>query len=224
MRRPARTSRAGTRPRPAGGRRRRRRTGSAATNPSSTSSRCDRLDGARDARIVGGEEPDERDHQRAGVEAGRAVVLREGVALGVEAPLEHLAVDVVASRAPAVDRTRRARTPRRAHRAVERHPRHHLRVHEVAAIAAHLPDALVGLAPARLEELEDGALQRPRVRVLLDARGSASGAASRAPRRRRRAGTGGARRCRRAPAPSPRSRAASRPRTRRGGARPRART
>ena len=42
-------------------------------------------------------------------------------------------------------------------RAVEGDPRHHLRVGEVAARAAHLPDPLVRLAPGRLEELEQRA-------------------------------------------------------------------
>ena len=45
--------------------------------------------------------------------------------------------------------------------AVERHPRHHLRVGEVAPRPAYLPDPLVRLAPAPLEVREQHALQRP---------------------------------------------------------------
>ena len=42
----------------------------------------------------------------------------------------------------------------RADRAVERHPRHHLRMREVPVRAADLPDARIGLAPRLLQELE----------------------------------------------------------------------
>ena len=47
--------------------------------------------------------------------------------------------------------------------AVERDPRHHLRVGEVASRAAHLPDPLVGLAPDVLEAVEQAAAERPGV-------------------------------------------------------------
>src|SRR6185436_20329780 len=49
--------------------------------------------------------------------------------------------------------------------AIEREPRHHLRVREVATPAAHLPDPLVGLLPFRLEEIEERALDVPSVFV-----------------------------------------------------------
>ena len=48
--------------------------------------------------------------------------------------------------------------------AVERDPGHHLRVGEVAARPAHLPDPLVGLVPAPLEVQRADALERPRLR------------------------------------------------------------
>src|SRR4029077_909451 len=50
-------------------------------------------------------------------------------------------------------------------RTIERDPTQHLRMREVPAPAAHFPDALVGLAPARLEDIEQEAAQRPRVRA-----------------------------------------------------------
>ena len=45
--------------------------------------------------------------------------------------------------------------------AVEGQPAHDLGMHEVAGLAAHLPQAAVGLAPERGELAGDGALQRP---------------------------------------------------------------
>ena len=100
----ARTSRGGTRPRRAAARRRRPRTRSAATKPSTSSSRWIASTVPTTRGSVAGRKPDERDHQRARVERLRAVVLREGVALGVEALLAHLRW--ISSRAgpPPVDR------------------------------------------------------------------------------------------------------------------------
>ena len=77
----------------------------------------------------------------------RAVGLRERAPLGVEAALADLVVD--ARRAVAASDRPVACMPNvldGLHRAVEGHPGHHLRVHEVPARAADLPDALVGLA------------------------------------------------------------------------------
>ena len=53
----------------------------------------------------------------------------------------------------------------RAHRAVDRHPRHHFRVGELPPIAAHLPDAFVGLFPAAFEEVHQLELHGPRVLI-----------------------------------------------------------
>ena len=53
--------------------------------------------------------------------------------------------------------------------AVEGDPGHHLRVHEVLAAAAHLPDALVRLLPDLLQVLQQRALQVPAVLVRSEA-------------------------------------------------------
>src|SRR6185369_7009170 len=45
---------------------------------------------------------------------------------------------------------------------VERDPAHHLRVREVAPRPAHFPQSLIGVLPAGLEVLQEGALQVPR--------------------------------------------------------------
>ena len=110
------------------------------------------------------------------------------------------------------------------HRTVERHPRHHLRVREVAPRSTHLPDPLVGLAPAVLEPLEQLARQRPRLLRRLEPRDAARGTGRPGPRRTRRADAGRRPRCRSARGSSPRIRRASRPRARSAAARRRSRT
>ena len=219
--RPARTCRAGRRP-PAGrpstspvvgvgsaGRSRRRR------SSRSMASTVPRTRGS-----VGGQEADQRDHQQAGVELVRPVVLGEGPLLGVEA-LSQTSAWISSRSARHRSTGPSSRTLHRLDGAVEGHPGHDLGVGEVPPRAADLPDAVVGLAPAVLQEVHQRTAAGPRPgrrrgrrRPGRLVRGPTS------PRRRRRAGTGPRRRCRCAPASSPRSRAASRPRTRRAGARP----
>src|SRR5207237_8418019 len=55
-----------------------------------------------------------------------------------------------------------------AHGAIERDPRHHLRMDEVLRLAADLPDALVRLAPDPFEVVEEHLLQLPRVPLELE--------------------------------------------------------
>src|SRR5437773_3920810 len=52
--------------------------------------------------------------------------------------------------------------------AVERHPRHHLGMGEVLPGASHFPDPFVRLVPARLDVLDDSALERPGRGLRLD--------------------------------------------------------
>src|SRR5919204_1472941 len=121
----------------------------------------DRRHRADHARVVGGEEADERDHEQARVDPLAAVEADEGVELGVEAATEHLVVDLRPHPAPPVDRPAAAEALDRLHAAVERDPRHHLRVREVAPRPAHLPDALVRLLPGMLEVPQEAPLERP---------------------------------------------------------------
>ena len=127
----------------------------ARTKPSSQQLALDRRDRA-DARA--GRPP--AGSRRAGSAAAlasssvRAVGLGEGAALGVVArarrPRRGSASRSARQR---LERRRRGRSARVGlTRAVDRDPGHHLGVGEVAARAAHLPDALVGLAPVRLDE------------------------------------------------------------------------
>src|SRR3546814_3333657 len=56
--------------------------------------------------------------------------------------------------------------------AAEADPAYHHRVNEVAGVAARLPQAHVGLAPAGLEPVEQSALPRPGLWVGRDALGA----------------------------------------------------
>ena len=70
-------------------------------------------------------------------------------------------MDVASELAPALDRAGPAVLLDGADAAVEGDPRHHLRVREVLARPANLPDALVGLLPGVLEVQQEAALERP---------------------------------------------------------------
>jgi hypothetical protein len=60
-------------------------------------------------------------------------------------------VDLTTDFAPAVDRSVPAEPFHRLHAAIERDPRHHLRVGEMAARPAHFPDPFIRLLPRVLE-------------------------------------------------------------------------
>jgi len=81
---------------------------------------------------------------------------------GVESAPADLLVHVGPEPSPALGRPLAAKALDRLHRTIERNPRHDLRVREVAARPAHLPDALVGKAPGGLEEVHERELELPR--------------------------------------------------------------
>src|SRR6185503_6823550 len=62
---------------------------------------------------------------------------------------------------PAIDRSVEPEFLDRSNRAIERDPRHHLRMGEVARAAPHFPDPLVGLPPDGFEMQEEAAFQSP---------------------------------------------------------------
>ncbi|GJE46333.1 hypothetical protein AEGHOMDF_5536 [Methylobacterium soli] len=103
------------------------------------------------------------DQQQARVEALRAVILHEAVEFRIEALLADLPVDLVPDLDPTLDRCGRSIAGLReaADRPVEGDPGHHLRVHEVLAPAAHLPDALVRLAPRLSEKVHEDETHLP---------------------------------------------------------------
>ena len=72
-------------------------------------------------------------------------------------------MDLGAHLAPPLDRPAAPVALHRLHAAVERDPGHHLRVREVTARTANLPDALVRLLPGILEVPQQPPLQRPRL-------------------------------------------------------------
>ena len=112
----------------------------------------DRVDRADDAGVVAGQEADDRHHQHGGVEPLGAVRLGERVELGVEALVADLRRGSRrGSSATGPTGPSRPNSSTLRDGAVEREPGHHLRVGEVLARSAHLPDALVGMAPQALE-------------------------------------------------------------------------
>ena len=113
----------------------------------------------------GGRNPTSGISSVAASRLGRAVALRERVQVGVEALPADLVVDLAPDPPPAVDGAREVEALDGVDRTVERHPGEHLRVHEVAARPAHLPDPLVRLVPGALEEVHHPLLERPRVAV-----------------------------------------------------------
>ena len=131
----------------------------------------DRGDRRQHARIVGRQEAHVRDQQHARVERVGAVRLRERADALVVPARQQVGADVLAQRAPArqsLYECRRRVLPEPLDvldAAIHRHPRHQLGVDEVqVALAADLPDALVGLLPDPLDEVDDHRQLIPRNR------------------------------------------------------------
>src|SRR5690606_30708336 len=123
----------------------------------------DSLDRAGDARIISGKNSDLWNEKQGGIERIAAIVLDEGVAPGVEAVVADVAMDLVADRAPAIHRTFQAEILAALHRAIEGDPAHQARMGEYAGRTAHLPYAMVRLAPYLLDVLEQHLLEAPGV-------------------------------------------------------------
>jgi len=121
----------------------------------------DRLDGAEHPRVTGGQETDERDHQETRIEIVGAIVLDEGVEPGIEAMPADVGMDAVADLAPALDGAVMSEPLDGLDPAVERDPRHDLRMREVPARASDLPDAFVRSIPGRFDETNERALHAP---------------------------------------------------------------
>src|SRR5204862_4746139 len=102
--------------------------------------------------------------QDAGIELLGSVVLGEGATLAVVSALADLAVDLVADLLPAVGRLQPVAVGD-AHGTVEHDPRHNLGVGVVPLRTTRLPDPVVGLAPDRLDVLDDGPPARPQPRL-----------------------------------------------------------
>ena len=82
---------------------------------------------------------------------------------------QDLAPDLLAQRAPARERGGKPELLGVAEGAVDGDPGHHFRADEVAARAAYLPEAFVGQVPVRLDEVDEGAGERPHLPVVLEA-------------------------------------------------------
>src|SRR5947209_5386708 len=106
------------------------------------------LDRRLDARVCRRQEARLRDDERARVERLAADALRERADLFAVPFGENQLAYRVALLLPRGDLLARARPPGEPDGAVERDPAEQFRVEEVSAASAHLPDAVVRLAPA----------------------------------------------------------------------------
>lgn len=121
----------------------------------------DPLDGGIDARVVGGQEADERDEQVGGVEVRRLEGLHERSGRRVDASRFDLLTELGSDRTPASNRAGRRELAREADATVERDPGHHFGRDEVLGLAADLPNAVIGLVPALTDDLDDAAEKLP---------------------------------------------------------------
>ncbi len=123
--------------------------------PSAGELTADRVDGCRETVIGRFQQPDQADRQRAGVQRGGAIGLREGAALRVVGPLEDLIVDLRADLLPAPQRPLQLEALAQRDGAVEREPGHHLRLGVVPPRPAGLPHAVVGFLPSALQVVQE---------------------------------------------------------------------
>ena len=110
---------------------------------------------------MGREEPDERDHQQAGVQFLGAVILGKGALGHIEPLVAHLVVDLLAYLSPLIDRALEVVLLGCLDGPVDGHPGHDFGVGEVTARTTHLPDAVVGLAPTIFHEVHERELELP---------------------------------------------------------------
>ena len=106
------------------------------------------VDGGQHPGVVGGKEPDQRQHQVGGVQVVGAEGLREGVDPVAPAFAQDGLTDLVLRPRPGLDAVRGPETLGQGCRPLERHPTHQLGVDEVAGLAPYLPDAVIPLLPA----------------------------------------------------------------------------
>src|SRR5690606_10664858 len=94
-------------------------------------------------------------------------ILCEGVPAGIVTPGTDFGMNFVSKRTPAIHGTLEAEAFDVLDGAVERDPGHDLRVREMPAWSANLPDAFIGLTPDVLEPREQFELDAPVGRPVL---------------------------------------------------------
>ena len=128
-----------------------------------------RVEGADDARIVGGQKADQRDAQAGGVQVLGTVALHKTVQLFIEAVFQNVRMDFVTGLYPFRQQglmffeIRIVAAPVLlvcGDGAVKSGPRHDFGMDKMPAFAAHLPDAVVGLAPDLLQVAKDAFSER----------------------------------------------------------------
>ena len=119
------------------------------------------IDGPDHSFVVGGEEPNERHHQQAGIEFDGSIELGERPDLGVPPLLANLGMDRIPDDAPLVGRSLQTVDFDTANGAVESDPGHDLGVGERPTRTTDLPDSVVRIGPVVDEESHDRHLDPP---------------------------------------------------------------
>src|SRR5262249_24991788 len=114
----------------------------------------DRSKRALDPRIVCGKKADQWNQQQAGVEPLGAIGLHKAVELAVESSLTDLGMNFVGDCAPLMPQLVGCLSFQLGRPPIECHPSHDLRMNEVLAPSAHLPNAFVRLSPSRRQKVK----------------------------------------------------------------------
>src|SRR5688572_10817104 len=129
----------------------------------------DCLHGADHPGVSRGQKPDEWNHEQTRIQLDRIIRLSERAAFLTVAPRTHIVENLLTQGFPPVEIAGEIELLDRLHRAIERHPRHDLRVREMPAWPADLPNAFIGFAPVLFHKLDEMPLQVPRIRPGTDA-------------------------------------------------------
>src|ERR1700733_4851513 len=84
----------------------------------------------------------------------RAVELNEGIEIGVKASLTYLGMNSFPQPFPFGDITGDSALLCGSNRAIDGYPSHHFGVNEMTLRSAHFPDAIIGVLPSGLKEIE----------------------------------------------------------------------
>src|SRR4051794_15837940 len=121
----------------------------------------DGIDCAADARVIGGQEADARQQQKACIKLFAAIGLYKASKLVVEAVPANIGMNFRRQSPPAIDRSGKVEFNSAFDGTVECKPGHDLGICKLLRAAAQLPDSLVRLHPDVLKVLEERDLQCP---------------------------------------------------------------
>ena len=121
----------------------------------------DRCDRAADPGIVRRKKASRRYEKKARIERPGAIRLDEAATFPIEPALAHIGMYAAAKVAPPGNGALQLGGFNRPNTAVQRHPRHDLRMCEVLRPAARFPDALVGTIPDSFQVFQHRSLKGP---------------------------------------------------------------